>query len=292
MSLIEISGIKIQYANNNMLKNLKISINEGITLIIGQNGVGKSSLISVAEGLTRINDRKGVKVMGFSPYVKPEMAFSEVSFLPEKPVGIGVTVKQWVRYYSYLRDFSIEAFKELMSTFQIEFALKQKWNELSSGELQILSICLCLSSRAKLFVMDEPNANMDMINRRRLSRILSKMRNEKGASFLITSHLLDEILPISDYIVIANKNSISFPMPTRETYGKNGLLVLRVKDPELIRSKIDGRFDLTVMETEIFLRNSDLIKFVSFADDEILENILSVHIFPGLIEEFLNERKI
>ncbi|MGP6240443.1 ATP-binding cassette domain-containing protein [Cuniculiplasma sp. SKW4] len=292
MPLIDISGIKINYANNNMLNNLKISINEGITVIIGQNGVGKSSLISVVEGLTRINDRNGVKVMGLSPYMEPERAFSEVAFLPEKPIGIGITVKHWVKYYSYLRKISFETFKELLTLFDIEFTLKRKWKDLSSGELHLLSISLCLSSKAKLFVMDEPNSNLDMVNRMRLSKVLKKMRTEQGASFLITSHLLDEILPISDYVVIANKQSISSPISLREISEENGLLVIRVKDPELIREKMGKMADISTGDNEIILRNSNLIKFISHADRDVLENIVSVHIFPGIMEGFLNERKI
>ena len=159
MSLLTVSGVRVSYANNTLLENLTVSIPEGIGVIIGPNGVGKSTLISVVEGLTRIDHKDRVKVMGFSPYRKPEMAFSEVSFLPEKPVGIaGGTVRQWVKYYSLLRRVSLERFRSLLSSFNIEYVIPRRWKDLSNGEIQLVSIALCLSAEAKFFVMDEPNA--------------------------------------------------------------------------------------------------------------------------------------
>jgi ABC-2 type transport system ATP-binding protein len=289
MSLLNISEVRVSYANNASLKKLTVSIPEGVTVLIGPNGIGKSTLISVAEGLTRVDHREKVKLMGFSPYNESVNAFSEVSFLPERPVGIaGGTVRQWIKYYSLLRKISRERLRDLLSLFDIEYVIPRKWKELSSGELQLVSVILCLSAEAKFFVMDEPNANLDVINRMKLAGFIRKMNTEFSASFLITSHLLDEILPIADYAIIASKESLNGPITTNDGSGKDGFIVLTVADMEYMKEALEKEFDVIVNNGQLIIRNSNLRVFLSKLDPQLLEGILSIHKFPSYLGGVLN----
>jgi ABC-2 type transport system ATP-binding protein len=292
MTWSTIDGVRVSYANNILLENVNITIPEGIVVIIGPNGVGKSTMISIMEGLTRIDNKDKVEVCGFSPYKKPEKAFVDVSFLPERSVGItGGTVKQWVQYYSLLRSVSSDKFASLLSIFDIEYVLSQKWKNLSNGEIQLVSNILCLSTRAKFFVMDEPNANLDIINRMRLAKVMRDMRKNESSSFLVTSHMLDEILPVSDFVIVVGKNSISGPLSLSDNSEKGGFIVLGVINPDLVYDALKGRFELEINDHEITVKNSNLKELITGIDTELLGNITSIHRFPSYLEGVLNFKK-
>ncbi len=292
MTWANVSAIRVSYANNGLLRNLSVAIPEGIGVMIGPNGVGKSTLISVLEGLTRIDKKESVEVCGFSPYKKPEKAFIDVSFLPERPVGIsGGTVRQWIRYFSLLRPVSRDRLARLLSFFDIGYVLSKKWRDLSNGEIQLVSIVLCLSVEAKFFVMDEPNANLDLGNRMKLAKIMKEMNREESSSFLVTSHLLDEILPISDFVIVAGKDSMEGPIPLSDNSDEGNLIVLGVTDPDLAYNSLKDRFEIDVNDHEIIVRNSSLRKLVTEMDSELLGHIASIHRFPKFLEGVLNHQE-
>lgn len=62
----------------------------------------------------------------------------------------------------------------------------------------------------KLIILDEPTANLDVDARLDMLALLQKIHNELGIDVLITSHNLDELENIIDYIVIINDGFIKF----------------------------------------------------------------------------------
>ena len=286
--LASISDVRVSYGNNNCLKHLDLRIERGIGVMIGPNGVGKSTVISVLEGLTRINGQKNVLVGGVSPYKKPEWSFREVSFLPERPVAAGGRkVRDWIRYYSMLKPLSLDRLDNLLSRFDVRYVLDENWKNLSSGEMQLVSLILCLSSESNLYVLDEPNANIDVSNRLKLARVLKEMRNERSCSFLITSHLLDEILPVSDYVIVMSKDNIMGPFYTQKVYTEGSFIVLGTSDPEWVYSKIPTQFKPELMGEEIILRGVNIMDLINNVDRNLFDFVTSLHIFPYFLRDVL-----
>jgi ABC-2 type transport system ATP-binding protein len=278
--LAAVSGNEVSYANNKNLSNLNVAIDDGIGVLIGPNGVGKSTLIGILEGLVRVNHTDRVSLLGESPYKKPELAFRNVSFLPEKPVNLGGrSVLEAIKYFSMLREISAEKFQKLLSYFDIEYVLRQKWKDLSNGEIQIISIILCLSVNAKLYVMDEPNANLDFSNRIKLSKIISRLRNEEHSSFLITSHILDEILPISDYIISMNKNSVSSTVLKGDYYKKNNLIIVKSFQIEELYDKVKINYNVKLGQNELIVRNTSTKELIDLLGNKI-DLVTGIEVFP------------
>ncbi len=285
---IEISGVRVQYAQNESLCNINLQIPEGITVIIGRNGAGKSSLISVLEGLVRIDRRENVRFSGIPVYKKPHLVFKDVASIPEKPFPLlGPTVKDWIRMYSVIREISFERMKFLLNYFDLNYLLRQKSKFLSMGETQLVAVILCLASKARYFILDEPNANLDRENRIKLSNVIEKMRDEMGASFLITSHILDEILSIADSIIMFSRDKISNPMPNEI---KKKFLILKSLDPERLEEKIKGKIKYGIQGRDIMIRDGKLGALMALLDEDIMEQIISINAYPEFIEgEFKND---
>jgi len=285
---IEISGVRIQYASNESLGNINLQIPEGITVITGRNGAGKSSLISVLEGLVRIDRRENVKISGIPVYKKPHLVFKDVASIPEKPFPLlGPTVKDWIRMYSLIREISFERLKFLLNYFDLNYLLRQNSKFLSMGETQLVAVILCLASKARYFILDEPNANLDRENRIKLANVIEKMKHEMGASFLITSHILDEILSIADSIIMFSRDKISNPMPNEIS---KKFLIVKSIDPERLEEKIKGKIKYVIQGRDIMIRDGKLGALMALLDEDIMEQIISINAYPEFIEgEFKND---
>ena len=284
---LKIFGVKISYSNNEALSNITLEVDDGINIIIGKNGVGKSSLVAVAEGLTRINNKNNVLIEGIKVYNKPAKAFKNTAFLPEKPFPLsGQTVKDWIRIYSMLREIERIRLKKLLDYFDINYVLNQKCKNLSMGETQLISFILCLSSKAKYFVLDEPNANIDALNRIKMANVITKMKEENGSSFLICSHILDELMPIADRIISFRKSSISTPIPNQF---KDKFLIIRGANNDNLCKSIENRIDYKRSGHEVLIKNSSIKQVIDAIDEETSSQIMSIGSFPSLLEEFFDE---
>ncbi|MCL4320431.1 ABC transporter ATP-binding protein [Cuniculiplasma divulgatum] len=281
----EVNHVKVSYAKNRSLSDLNVSIVDGITIIIGHNGVGKSSLISVIEGLAKIEGKDEVKVGGHLPYYNPDLAFRDVSFLPERPLPIGgFTVMDWIEFYSGLRKINFERLKMIMEELGVYGLKRARTKYLSMGETQLISMSICLSTECKFFVLDEPNSNIDLENRNILANIIQRLRHENDLSFIIVSHILDDLLPIAENIVIFRPEKIIGPIPIKTGIGEN-LFSIKLREIDQIVKKIEGKLVYKIIRNNILIRDEDFKNFISSINADQVASIMSIIPVPRVMED-------
>ncbi|MHB1492681.1 MAG: ATP-binding cassette domain-containing protein, partial [Thermoplasmataceae archaeon] len=221
-------------------------------------------------------------------YKRSNKAFMEVAFLPEKPVPFGGSrVKDWIRLYGYLREIDKEKILKYLDIFDLNYLLNQNCNLLSMGETQLVSLIMCLSTKARYFVLDEPNANIDSVNRIRLAKELEEMKIKENASFLLTSHILDEILPIADNVIIFNKNGIVGPVSVRGSLERKFVLIKSMNNESLCRYLV-GKIEYETNGHQVIIKNSNFPALLKLMNDQMLLEIISIQSFPHFLEGSFN----
>ncbi len=288
---LNISDARVSYANNQILSSMNLAISKGITVIIGKNGIGKSTVIGLAEGLVRISGGK-VMVLGKSPRKMPHEAFRRISFLPEEPVSYGPRkVMENIILYSKMRKVVNEKISQLISYFDVEYIMDRDISTLSMGESKLLSLVLCLATDADYYVMDEPSSNLYISNRLKLSRLMRKMNSEDGKTFLITTHIVDEIPYIADTLILATQNGFREEKINVPAEGTNNATTVVIKslNPEDIFTVLNATINVERRDNEIIVHGISLSQLLDLVPQNVINTIQSIHLYPETLVEAIYE---
>lgn len=146
------------------------SINEKDVIgVLGPNAIGKTTFVKVMAGILNPDERKIDLKLNVS--YKPQYLESESSAL-----------------VSMVLAKAVQKYKIELRNLELESLLHKKMNELSGGELQRVSIALCLSEDADLYLLDEPSAFLDVEQRLNVSKAINDIMQLKEKSALVVDH--------------------------------------------------------------------------------------------------------
>jgi len=208
-SMLQYERFKKKYPSF-ILSSQPGGINEGeIIGILGPNATGKTTFIKILAGAESAEEGN----------FETEM---KVSYKPQYIKGEEGKVVDIIAKYK-LDDAT---FMEMRKKMQLDELMEKECNKLSGGELQRLSIALCLSQEANIYLLDEPSAFLDIEQRLNLADILRKRIGEGRVAFVV-DHDIVFIDNISDRLIVFEGQSGvsgSASAPTGKRAGMNSFL--------------------------------------------------------------------
>jgi len=158
--------------------------------IIGPNSIGKTTFMQILAGLIKTNSGEINKKASIS--YKPQYLKSDFND----------TVHSLL---SSINDEMLEEAlfqTEMLRPLKIMKLYEKQVNELSGGELQKISILMCLMQNADIYALDEPSAVVDVEDRLVIGRAINKFIKNRGKSAIIIDHDIQLIDLISDKLII------------------------------------------------------------------------------------------
>lgn len=152
--------------------------------IIGENGIGKTSFVKILAGIETPDSGKINNNISVS--YKPQYLKSD-----SEEIVMSVLKDAIEKYYS-----------QLIMPLDIKPLMLKKLCELSGGELQRVSIALCLSKKADLYLLDEPSAYLDVEQRLAVSKIIKDFIANEDKTAMVVDHDLLFIDYISSELVV------------------------------------------------------------------------------------------
>lgn len=201
-----------KYITTTAVEDITLKLEAGKTYaLLGPNGSGKTTFMKIAAGL--IKPTSGdiqFEGQNIGVYSKAHVAYmpTEAYFYPY------MTCKDIGNYYhDFFEDFDIEKFFLMLNNMDLN--LNQKASKMSSGMMAKLKIAVTISRNARLIMLDEPLNGIDIIARERvLNTIINNFSPNK--TFLISSHLVDELEQVIDYAIFIKRGHVELMGPADE----------------------------------------------------------------------------
>jgi ABC-2 type transport system ATP-binding protein len=111
--------------------------------------------------------------------------------------------------------------------------------KLSGGQRAQVALSLSLAKQADLVLLDEPLASLDPLARQEFLQTLMEAIAESGATVILSSHIVDELEQVCDYVVILSTARVQLAMPIEEALSTHKRLIGPVSGLDALASVHD-----------------------------------------------------
>ncbi|MFO0727810.1 MAG: ABC transporter ATP-binding protein [Myxococcota bacterium] len=215
---IELRGLKKRFQTLQALKGLDLTIASGRhQALVGPNGSGKSTLIRAILGLIQCEGQ--VLLDGRSPYESRVELAQSIAYVPQVAPQLMASVQEIVDMVALTRGLDQERISSVAARFDLSLsALAAKsFRSLSGGMKQKLLLSIAFASPAKLFVLDEPTASLDLRAREAFYAVFQEL--PAGVTTLLCSHRLEELASLAEEVVALEEGAIAYSGPAAD-YGQ------------------------------------------------------------------------
>ncbi|GIP40516.1 ABC transporter ATP-binding protein [Paenibacillus sp. J31TS4] len=213
--LLDVSSITKKAGGRTLLQDVSFSVRQGeVCGFVGPNGAGKTTLMRIMTGLIKPT-RGQVTIGGVSVQEDRKRALSQVGAIVEAPIFFPYlsgrdNLMNLARLHPNLKSAAERKARveEALQTVGLEGRGGDKVRTYSLGMNQRLGIAQALLGDPKLILLDEPANGLDPMGIRELRSLILKLRDERGISFFVSSHLLDELQRIGDRFVMIKEGRL------------------------------------------------------------------------------------
>lgn len=192
--------------------------------IIGPNGAGKSTLINALLGMVPY---RGEITRSFRP--------EEICVhMQENHYAENISIRDIMEFILGGRLEDNARVMELIAFFDFEKLLKSRFNKLSGGEKQRLTLILVLAQPSELTIFDEVTTGLDFVTRQKLMRLIREWYRDKDTTVVMVSHYYEELEDFVDDIIYLDDGQLLAWGDVRQLYQEKmpfGALILD-KEPE------------------------------------------------------------
>lgn len=200
--VVEVRNLSRRFGATTALDDLNLDVPPGCVYgLVGSNGAGKTTLIRHILGLLKAKSGS-VRVFGLDPVRHPVPVLRRVGYLSEeRDLPEWMRVDELMRYtQAYHPTWDPKYAEELLKSFVLNPAATIK--NLSRGQRAQAGLLAAVAHRPDLLVLDEPSSGLDPVVRHDILGAIVRTVAEGGGTALFSSHLLDEVEQMSDYITM------------------------------------------------------------------------------------------
>ncbi|WP_026692605.1 ABC transporter ATP-binding protein [Peribacillus kribbensis] len=208
--ILEIQNVTKRYKNGRGIESINLTVNQGEVFgLLGPNGAGKTTLMKCIVSLCQ-PDSGQIFIQGYNVREQFEKALKSVGTLIS-----GVEAIDYLTAYENLLLIS-RLYPEI-ETHRIETVLEwvgmeqhknEKIKSFSTGMRQRLYLAAALLAKPSFVILDEPTNGLDIEGKLDFQHLIAKLAKEEGVTFILSTHLIDEVERLCDRVAILSKGKI------------------------------------------------------------------------------------
>ena len=211
--MLELQNITYSVTDENqnqidILNNINLQFDKGITVITGQNGSGKSTLIKSIIGINKNTSGEiiynGKNITNLSITERANLGFT-LAF--QQPIRFkGIKVKDLLDIASSKNNKLADACEYLskVGLCAKDYINRELDNTLSGGELKRIELALALAKGGEVFLFDEPEAGIDLWSFENLISLFNKLKDK---TVIIVSHQ-EKIIQCANKVVVLDNDNV------------------------------------------------------------------------------------
>ena len=198
------------------VQDVSFEIAEGeIVGFLGPNGAGKTTTLKMLSGL--LHPTSGtVNVLGHTSWNREAELLSNITLvmgnrsqlLWDIPAADSLRVLQEI--FSLPEQQYRKALDELTELLELEPLLHKPVRNLSLGERMKVEFAAALIHQPRVLFLDEPTIGLDVTMQARIRRFVSDYNRRTGASILLTSHYMDDVVALCKRVIVIHHGRLLY----------------------------------------------------------------------------------
>jgi ABC-2 type transport system ATP-binding protein len=211
---IEVENLTKRFGDFTAVDALSFSVEHGEVFgLLGPNGAGKSTLIRMlttlvppTSGTARVN---GFDIVHQATDVRqsigviPQAMTSDLDLTAEENMSI------FAKLYGIPREKRLRTIKQLLQEVDLDKWADKPVRMFSGGMRRRLEIARGLVHEPKLFFLDEPTTGLDPVSRVAVWEMLTRLKQQRDLTILVTTHYMDEADKLCDRIAIIDHGKLA-----------------------------------------------------------------------------------
>jgi ABC-2 type transport system ATP-binding protein len=215
----ELSGVTHRYRSSTAVDNVTLSLQPGITGLLGPNGSGKTTMMRIlatvtdpTAGSVRILDRDArdessrLEIRRRLGYVPQELAFAR-----------GFTTFGFTEYMAVLKEWTDPAtrraeVRRVLALVGLSAVATKRVHRLSGGMRRRLGLAQALLGRPELLLLDEPTTGLDPEQRAAFRELVLALGRE-GGTVVISTHQTEDVAALCDRLVVLDAGRVGYDGP-------------------------------------------------------------------------------
>ncbi|MGA3266850.1 MAG: sugar ABC transporter ATP-binding protein [Verrucomicrobiota bacterium] len=222
---LRVGGVTKSFSTVRVLHGVSFEIGAGEVLgIVGENGSGKSTLMNIIAGVLAPDegalaldghefapaDRRAAEKAGIA-FIQQELTiFPNLSV--EENLLLGHAPRVWGALPFIYRKQRRTRAMEFLQVVGLDVNPGTPASRLSPGERQLLEIARGLSIDVRVMIFDEPTTSLANQETERLFALTRRLK-ASGIAILYVSHVLNDVLQLSDKLLVMRDGRVTFYGP-------------------------------------------------------------------------------
>lgn len=296
--VIKTKDLSKKYKDNHGLLPTNFELHKGeVCALIGRNGAGKSTFFKLLANQIKA-DSGNIELFNKKSDIKNQMR-KRIGFMIEHPDFINnFTAFQNLKYFSIQRGISnTKDITEVLKVVELE-NVNKKFKTYSLGMKQRLGLALALLNGPDLLILDEPINGLDAQGIKDFRNLILRLNQEHCITFLLSSHILNELQQVADRFVFIDKGKIIKDISKEKlTQESKQQLLIRVdntsKTSQVLEENIKN-IDYRVINAQEIIVYQSSIDY-NLINKILIENNIDVYEFKievsNLEDYFLNIKR-
>ncbi|MCG8605740.1 ABC transporter ATP-binding protein, partial [bacterium] len=209
---LQIRNISKTYSNGvQALKNVTLTIPQGMYGLLGPNGAGKSTLMRILATLQE-PDEGTVTLDDIDVLTQKDRVRQTLGYLPQElGVYAKVSAEELLAHFAVLkgitnRESRRDVVRALLRQTNLWDVRKKKLGGYSGGMRQRFGVAVALLGNPKLLIVDEPTAGLDPAERVRFLNLLSELG--ENSVVVLSTHIVEDVSELCTRMAIIDEGEI------------------------------------------------------------------------------------